>query len=270
MKKAVKKLFQKIGLDIRRVAPVQTEAAPSQTTKRTKDLAYYRTKTGNYYLPVDAHGDVLANTIKADQIFDEQIVKEAALHIKPGTTVLDIGANFGQMSVQFSKLAGKAGKVYSFDADDFIFDILKKNIAANKTAESAEIIPIFGAVSNKAGETFYFPEQDFVEFATYGSYGVDYTGTKGREVKSVTIDSLDIQEPISFVKVDIQGGDLEALQGAVNTINKNRMPIIFEYEFLFEERFNLSFQKYVDFVASINYEFRKVIYGSNYLIMPKQ
>ena len=47
------------------------------------------------------------------------------------------------------------------------------------------------------------------------------------------------------------------------------MPIIFEYEWVFEQELNLCFQDYVDFVSSINYKFDRVINGQNYLILPK-
>jgi hypothetical protein len=72
------------------------------------------------------------------------------------------------------------------------------------------------------------------------------------------------------MKIDVQGGDLFAMQGAVKTIEKYKMPIIFEYEYAFEEEQNLNFQEYVDFVKSINYKFARVINGQNYLILPIQ
>lgn len=170
------------------------------------------------------------------------------------------------MSILFSNKVGREGIVYSFDADDFVFEILNKNIEANNKQKI--IKSIFGAVHNVVDETLHFPVQDFVEFGAYGSYGIDYNSKNGRPVQSITIDSLDIQQPISFMKIDIQGGDLQAMQGAINTINKNKMPILFEYEYQFEDKFNLCFQDYVDFVKSINYKFVKVINGHNYLIMP--
>jgi hypothetical protein len=58
------------------------------------------------------------------------------------------------------------------------------------------------------------------------------------------------------------------LKGAEKTIKKNKMPIIFEYEYSFEGELGLNFQDYVDFVHSINYRFEKVIVGNNYLIVP--
>ncbi len=71
------------------------------------------------------------------------------------------------------------------------------------------------------------------------------------------------------MKIDVQGGDLFALKGAKETIMRHQMPIIFEYEYLFEEELNLNFQEYVDFVNEINYKFERVINGQNYLILPK-
>jgi len=55
------------------------------------------------------------------------------------------------------------------------------------------------------------------------------------------------------MKVDIQGGDLQAMQGAVATIARNKMPIVFEYQYRFEAQYKLSFQAYVDFVGQIGY-----------------
>lgn len=122
---------------------------------------------------------------------------------------------------------------------------------------------------NVGGETLIFPEQDFVQFGAYGSYGIDYYAKIGRKVKTITIDDLNIEEEISFMKIDIQGGDLLAMQGAKKTNEKNKMPILFKYEYHFEERFNMCFQDYVDFVQSLNYKFHEVISGHNFLIIPK-
>ena len=246
---------------------VATPRAAPLKTLRTRSLTYYATATGDYWLPTDAHQDVIAQAIRTNRIFDREIVDLAGQYIKAGTAVLDVGANFGQMSVLFSNLAGDAGKVYGFEADDFVFEVFEKNILANH--KEGRIIPIFGAVHNVANETLIFPVQDFEEFGTYGSYGIDYNADKGRSVNSITIDSLEIAEPVSFMKIDIQGGDLQGMQGAAMTIRRHRMPIVFEYEYQFEERFNMSFQRYVDFVREIDYVFERVVLGHNFLIVPR-
>ena len=58
------------------------------------------------------------------------------------------------------------------------------------------------------------------------------------------------------------------MQGARKIIEKYRMPILFEYEYLFEERNDMNFQQYVDFVRSIDYHFSRCILGQNHLILP--
>ena len=263
MKKLIKKLINKIGFDVIR----HKEKEAIKKSVRSTALSFHVTETGSYYLPSDAHDDIVANTIKKGKIFEKDVVSLARKYIKPGTVVLDIGSNFGQMSVLFAESVGESGKVYAFDADDFVFDILKRNIEANKMND--RIIATFGAVHNRDNEVLFFPVQDFERFGSYGSYGIDYKGQKGRRVSAFTIDSLDIKEPISFMKVDVQGGDLYAMQGAKKTIQSNKMPILFEYEYHFEDELDMCFQDYVDFVLEIGYKFEKVINGHNYLIVPK-
>lgn len=260
MKKIIQSILHSFGYEI-------TTLRKYQKSRKTRNLSFHKTGTGNYYLPTDAYEDVIANTIINNQIFDKEVIDLATHFIFPGTTVLDIGANFGQMSILFSNLVGENGKVHSFEADDWVYEILLKNIEAN--GKSEKIIPHFGAVHSTSGEILIYPEQDFEEFGTYGSYGIDYNLQNGRKVETLAIDDLRIEDAISFMKVDIQGGDLLAMKGAKKTITKNRMPILFEYEYRFEDRLKMCFQDYVDFVQSINYKFHKVINGHNFLIVPK-
>jgi FkbM family methyltransferase len=257
MKKFLKSLFHGLGLEVSRYRK-------PRKSRRSNDLTLYKTVTGKYYLPSKAYQDLIANAIKNNRIFDIEIFEVAKKYIKPGTAVLDVGSNFGQMAILMSKLTGEKGVVHAFDADDFVYEILTKNIKENST----NIIPHYGAVHDKGNETLFFPVQDFERFGTYGSYGIDYVNNKGRAVKTIKIDDIHFDLPVSFMKIDVQGGDLFALKGATQTIAKHKMPIIFEYEYSFEEELNLCFQDYIDFVHSINYKFHKVINGQNFLIIP--
>jgi len=130
-------------------------------------------------------------------------------------------------------------------------------------------MPFSNPVYNVNNKQFRFPVPDLVKFPSYGSYGLDLDATYGVPVNSLTIDSLGFSRPISFVKIDIQGSDLAAMQGAVNTIAKHQMPILFEYEEQFQHDFKTSFQDYVDFIHSINYKFLKTVQDINYLVVPK-
>jgi FkbM family methyltransferase len=262
MKPLLKSLVNKLGFEVSKIRTEKPIKAPSIPIE---GLDYYETSLGKFYLPRDAPDDIIINCIKEGKVFEPEIVETAKCFIKENSVVLDVGANFGQMSLLFSKMVGDDGIVYAFEADDYIFEILKKNIETNGCKN---IIPVFGAVYDQSGTEMFFPKQDFKRFAAYGSYGIVPKASSGRVVESLMIDDLDFPKPVSFMKVDVQGSDLFAMQGAKRTIEKHKMAILFEFEQQFQEEFGTSFQNYVDFVSSIDYKFTEIINGINYLIEP--
>lgn len=218
---------------------------------------------GRMFVPVFPDNDVITVAIRTGAVFDEHIIACAAEFVRPGTTAIDVGANFGQMALQFAKMVGDSGKVVAFEADDYVHHILRSNVEVNGLKN---VLTINKAVHDVAGNVVYFPDQDFVRFASYGSYGIDPHAQTGRPVETVTVDSLQFEQPVSFMKVDVQGSDLFAMRGARETISRHRMPIIFEYEEQFQQEFGTTFQDYVDFVSEIGYRFVRTIDSINFLI----
>lgn len=255
----------------RSLVPVKQQQAPlffcDDQAFSNKPLSLHKTALGNYFLPAHATGDVIARCMKKGEIFEPEIVAVAKKYIQKGSIVLDVGSNFGQMALMFAEFTGDQGQVLAFEADDYIFNILQKNIDVNK---AYNVRAYLGAVYDNDGQDMFYPVQDLQRFSSYGSYGLEPQATEGRTIQTLTIDSLNIQEPISFMKIDIQGSDLFAMKGAVQTINKHRMPILFEFEQQFQSAFNTSFQDYIDFIDSISYRVQEVVNGINYLIVPKE
>ena len=231
-----------------------------------RPLNYFQTQIGNYFLPSDTpHNDIVASCIKSGCIFEPEVVEIANQFIEKGSIVLDIGANFGQMSLLFSQSVGDNGQVFAFEADDYIYHILLKNLQANNCNN---VRAFLGAIYDVSNQDMIYPLQDFDRFGSYGSFGIDPNAKSGRKVKSIAIDDLNIRDRISFVKIDVQGSDLFALRGAVETIKRHQMPILFEFEQRFQDEFHTSFQDYVDFVDSISYRFERTVNDINFLIVP--
>jgi FkbM family methyltransferase len=266
MKKIIRKFLNKRNYEIIK-QPYIGDKYPNLS--KNKNEYYCETPIGKYYVPARLEDDAVASTLIRGKFFEPEIIEVSRKYIKSGTTVLDLGANFGQMSIEFSKLVG-TGKVYSFEAQSTVFNCLKKNIEANGCENT---ILIEKAVHNKDGESLYFPQYDFSETsifksAPYSGLALIADAKDGVEVKTITIDSLNIDTHISFIKIDVQGSDLFAMQGATKTILKHKPVIIFEFEEPVQAQFKTSFNDYVEFVRSINYRFEKTVMGSNYLIIP--
>ncbi len=263
LRNIIRKFLQKRGYDIVKMPKVGREY---HGTSKYKDYTFHPTPIANYYLPQNVENDVIALHMKRGEFFEPEVISLAKRFIKPNTIVLDIGANFGQMSIEFAKTVGSEGFVYSFEAQKAVFDILSLNIQANNLNN---VECVYGAVYKNTDKVFFFPPPDFTKFGSYGSFGLNVDNNEGVEVKSISVDSLQIDRPISFMKIDVQGSDLFALEGARETIMKNRMPILFEFEEQFQQKFSTNFNQYVEFVRSIDYEFAETIMDINFLILPK-
>lgn len=269
MKKLIRHFLNKRNYEIIK-QPYKGDKYPNLS--KDKNEYYCETPIGNYYLPLKFEVDAVASTLARGRFFEPEIIEVAKRYIRKGTAALDLGANFGQMSIEFSKLAGETGKVYSFEAQGFVFNYLKKNIEANNCNN---VILFENAVYNKNGESLYFPAHDLSETSAFK--GAPYSGLalvakskEGIEVKSITVDSLDIEMPVSFMKVDVQGADLFAMQGSIETIKEHKPVIIFEYEQPIQNEFKTCFNDYVEFVRMIDYKFIEIISAVNYLIVPNE
>jgi len=232
-------------------------------------LKLYKTKTGNYYMPFFSYQDIIKKDIKNGKIWGEFVYNISQDYIEDNTIVLDAGANFGQLSILFSKLK-KDVIVYSFEASKFIFKILQKNIDIN----NANVKAINCILGNEGNRIYQIKKNDLSEFSSWGSNSVKIvdkkkTKFKTEEVQAIKIDDLKFDKKISFFKIDVQGYDLNVLKGAKNTILKHKMPIMFEYEKDFENEFNYSFKDFENFIDEIDYKIFKNIDGKNFLIKSK-
>lgn len=263
-KNGIRQLVQRFGYDFVKTSNFEHGRKYKRISPDPR-FDYYELINRNFYLPKNCKGDLVANAIKTNRVFDEVILDVAKSFVIPNSVILDIGANYGQMAIEFSRIANDT-VVYAFEAQKMVFDVLEMNLEVNGIKN---VKAFYNAVYDKDDMEFSFPIPDLKRFPSYGSYGLDLTAKVGLPVKSLSIDSLHIDKPISFMKIDIQGSDLAAMRGSVATIQKHKMPIIFEYEEELQRDFNTSFQDYVDFVDSIGYTFIKTIQGINYLIMPR-
>lgn len=126
--------------------------------------------------------------------------------IKPGMTVVDIGAHIGYYTSLFAKLVGPKGRVYAFEADSDNFLLLQKN-----TSRYKNVIPVPRAVSGQSGFIKFYKIKD-----STGCHSViPSDNAEETSVPAVSLDDYISQEnlKVDAVKIDIEGGEPLAFTG---------------------------------------------------------
>lgn len=131
--------------------------------------------------------------------------------LKEGDVVFDCGAYCGISSYYFSKLVGETGKVYAFEPDKLNYEMLLKNIELHNLKN---VIPINKGIWSKS---------DTLIFNTEGGLGSALVNILDREteVNKNKIDVVCITDiikeynipKVDFVKMDIEGAEIEAIKG---------------------------------------------------------
>ena len=145
---------------------------------------------------------------------DKQEISLLRQKVKPGTTILDIGANIGFYTTLFSRLTGPGGRVVSIEPDITNFSYLAMQAGSLDNVEL-----VHGAAGPVTGTTnIYLSDMLNVDHRTYEPEA--YTSTQ--QVKMYRPDDLIGQgQPVDFVKMDIQGFEVQALQGMQQILQVN-------------------------------------------------
>jgi FkbM family methyltransferase len=137
--------------------------------------------------------------------------------IKPGMTVLDIGANIGFYTVLFAKWCAPGGRVIAFEPDKDNLLFLRKNVEENALAN---VTVLASAVSDVVGSATLF--QHPTNKGDHRLYAVE--GARTEEVQVETVDRALARlgiDRVDIVKIDIQGLEMKALRGMKETISRS-------------------------------------------------
>ena len=170
--------------------------------------------------------------------------------------MVDCGANIGVMTVECAKHLTGWGFVIGIEAQERLFYALAGNIALNNCL-NAKII--HAALSDEVGDMSIpiinydiptcFGAVELIKLENPEQIGqeLDYNPENMAVIRKITLDSCKFSR-VDLIKLDIEGMELFALNGAVETLKKHK-PI------LWIEQFKAGAQKLRDFLEPFDYEF---------------
>jgi len=162
--------------------------------------------------------------VRDSGVWEPHVIAVLERFVKPHFVCLDVGANIGAITLPLARLATK-GMVYAFEASPTAHELLRRNIVSNG---------IVNAAANNAAITEH--SGDTVEmFSTEAELGCTHMtsshlgrGGNREEVRTLALDDYGISR-VDFIKMDVEGAEIKALQGASRILESQKPILVIEY-----------------------------------------
>ena len=172
--------------------------------------------------------------------------------IRPGDTVIDIGANVGVYTLQLARAVGPSGQVLAFEPQPSLASIIRKlakisgvtNVTVLEAALSSSVAPRFLSAPKRALGGRLDAMVHLTDQTEAGSTRVTTT-TLDEAVKSLGITAT------TFVKCDVEGAEWDVLSGGRTLLSKSHPAILCEIEGRWCKRFGVEETQAVSLISEL-------------------
>lgn len=182
-----------------------------------------------FFVPreLDLHGYTVLTKGDSDQINAPILARFCA----PGTAVVDVGANIGELTVPFARAVGAEGACLAVEPIPFLADAVRKTAFANgldwievfQCAASADAATANLDVRHSDGELLDSGGSRLVDSAVAGTVQV-----ATERLDDMVRRSRIGERRVSVIKVDVEGHELPVLRGAAETLRRHRPALAIE------------------------------------------
>jgi len=147
---------------------------------------------------------------------------------RPGGVVLDVGANIGVYSMLFARWGGSAGRVFAFEPAPSTLELLRAHLRLNQLEAQVEVVA--QAVSDKVGEAVFYTHSFSGENSLNPVFSARGDIASSVRVPVTTLDQFCQARNLAptLIKIDVEGFELQVLQGARETILRHRPALVVE------------------------------------------
>lgn len=189
--------------------------------------------------------------------FEKEIVDCAKkLRLKNYKSILDIGANFGVQSLQFSNKF-KNSQIFSIEPTSYAYTKMLKNLSLNNNlSKNIQTFNLFlGSKNQKKPESIYSSWNLNSNEIKHPKHLGEKKNTKNAQIK--TLDEFVIENKITnvdFIKLDVDGYEFFVLKGGLNFLKK-KPPIFMELAPYLYKEYGYSAEMLLQLINSLNYKF---------------
>jgi len=173
-----------------------------------------------------------------------------------GVVALDCGANIGVHTIEWAKFMHGWGAVMAIEAQERIFYALAGNVAINNCFNATVINAAIGSATG----SMHIPRPDYLKPSSFGSLelkqheknefigqAVSYDPEHCHQVPVVSVDAFNLAR-LDFIKIDVEGMELDVLEGARQSIALHKPQMLIE-------SIKSNKDEIIDFLGNNGYEY---------------
>ena len=175
--------------------------------------------------------NIIGRSLRLYGEWAEAEIELAKVFLRPGDRVLDVGANIGTHSIAYGLWVGESGEVISCEPHPYMFELLSRNTRENSPSQVKLLNTAVGASSGTLWMDLPAQEATLNFGSLQASEGLPVQEPQKMWVQKARVqvardclDNLD-QGPVRLLKIDVEGSEIQVLQGASQLLTNHR-PIV--------------------------------------------
>lgn len=168
--------------------------------------------------------DVLSREVCFTGLYEPPVTRVFQRQLRPGATVMDVGANWGYFTLLAAAAVGPSGTVVSLEPDPRQYDTLARNVEINGFTHVKTVRAAASAHAGRLTLLGYADDEENRGVTRIAEGDEPVPGaTRQFEVDSVTIDGLmPPAREVDLVKIDVEGAEDLVLQGMREGLSLHR------------------------------------------------
>lgn len=217
-----------VGKDLADVAATYLNSPEFQSRKLVgfSPKGIRRVELVDYAMYVAENDHAVGGHVLTNHNYEPPVSEVFRDYLKPGMTVIDIGANIGWFSLLSAHLVGSAGRVFSFEPGT----ANSRFLLLNKETNSFDHMTLIHAAASEQIESLAYSASFSNGFVTDLRNADPETILNADVVFAVPVDLIVPSDlPVHLIKVDVEGWEMKALCGAERIIGRWKPRIVVEF-----------------------------------------
>ncbi len=163
--------------------------------------------------------------LRQNGVYEPHVTAALERHVRPGMFVVDIGANIGYLTMYLATLVGASGRVVAVEPNPENVALIEASRRVNRFDQVSILQCAAGSENGVLALNVMYCN------GMTGNLPEDVGMLLGsRTVACFALDTvLPGAGPVAFIKIDVEGAELQALRGFEQTIDRDRPVIVSEF-----------------------------------------